>query len=285
MFDDILELNDLFEKKYFENPLCETLKILNVLSNGLISKVDISYLKKKGCNLESIVDKRKAGIPIEYILGLGCFYGQTFICEPGALIPREETELLVNVTINNIKNMQNESVLNIVDMGTGCGSIAVSIALNTERTKLFASDLNSETVAIAKKNISKFKLEERITLLQGDLFAPLSGSGLEKKMDLVVCNPPYIPSTSLKNMASEIIENEPEEAFNGGSFGIEFYRRLIKDSLIYLKPEGLLIFEIGIGQEKLVSRLFAKNEGYKDLEYVDDGENVRVICARKTSSI
>lgn len=281
MFNNFLKLYDLFKEKNIGNPLGETLKVFNILSNGLIGKIDQSFLGKDQFDPERIVAKREIGMPIEYVLGLGCFFDQTFICEPGALIPRSETELLVQVALNNIKKLPQESILNVVDMGTGCGSIAISIALNAKATKLFASDLNTETVAIAKKNIAKFQLEDRITLFQGDLFAPFDGQGLEKKIDMIVCNPPYIPSTSLKKMAAEIIDYEPVEAFNGGSFGIEFYRRLIQNSLTFLKPQGFLAFEIGVGQEKLVSRIFTKNKGYKNLAYFDDGKNVRVISAQK----
>ena len=281
MFYNFLKLYDLFKERNIENPLDETLKAFNILSDGRIHKIDQAFSGKDQSDLESIVSKRETGMPIEYALGLGRFFDQTFICEPGALIPREETELLVRVALDNIKKLPSESVLNVVDMGTGCGSIAISIALNTKATQLFASDLNKETVAIAQKNITKFQLENRITLFQGDLFAPFEGQGLEEKIDMIVCNPPYIPSTSLKKMAAEIIDYEPVEAFNGGSFGIEFYRRLIQSSLIFLKPQGFLVFEIGVGQEKLVTRIFTKNKGYKNLEYFDDGENVRVISAQK----
>lgn len=283
MFDDFYKLLEMFEKSMIENPLNETLKVFNLLSNNSLSKIDLSVLENNEQSIQNVIEKRKNGLPLEYILGIGNFFGNTFCCEPGALIPREETELLVNTVLNRIMNIQqaNLQTLNIVDMGTGCGSIAVSIALNSIKTNLFASDLKPETVAVAKKNITKFHLDERVALFQGDLFAPFEGKGLENNIDIVVCNPPYIPSTSLKNMASEIINYEPEEAFNGGAFGIEFYRRLIKDSLIFLKPNGLLLFEIGEGQEKIVSRLFTKIDGYENIEYVDDGKNVRVICVRK----
>ena len=281
MFDNFLKLYDLFKEKNIENPLGETLKVFNILSDGRIHKIDQAFNGKDHYDLESIIAKRENGMPVEYALGLGRFFDQTFICEPGALIPREETELLVQVALDTIKKLPQNSVLNVVDMGTGCGSIAISIALNTKAAQLFASDLNKETVAVAQKNIAKFQLENRITLFQGDLFAPFDGHGLEEKIDMIVCNPPYIPSTSLKKMAAKIIDYEPVEAFNGGSFGIEFYRRLILNSLIFLKPRGFLTFEIGVGQDKLVTRLFTKNKGYKNLEYFDDGENVRVISAQK----
>lgn len=278
MFKDFFYLKELFEKHDFDNPLMETLKILNILTGGSIEKQTVAKIECEIGDLGILLTKRKQGIPIEYVLGRGLFYGQSFICQPGALIPRKETELLVDVAIKKIKT---ESLSTIVDMGTGCGSIAISIALHTENTSIFASDLNESTVSVASKNIEKFNLENRITLFQGDLFEQFPDKGLENQIDVVVCNPPYIPTTSLKNLKSEGIDHEPEEAFNGGAFGVAFYQRLFKESLIYLKPEGHLVFEIGVGQEKLVSRLFSKNDGYHKFESFDDGENIRVICARK----
>lgn len=281
MFEPFLKLLNEFENKGIENPLVETLKVFNVLTRNAINGADFSILDEKGLCFDDLVAKRLEGVPLEYILEAGVFFGKPFICLPGALIPREETELLVRTVLDRIDKVQNGRELRIVDMGTGCGSIAVSIALNTNRTSVYASDLNAETVAVARKNIEKYHLSDRITLFQGDLFEPFKCHDLAGKIDIVVCNPPYIPSTSLKNMASEIINHEPEEAFNGGAFGIEFFRRLIRDSLIYLKPEGMIFFEIGAGQDKLVSRLFHKIDGYEDVEYVDNGDVVRVIGARK----
>ena len=96
---------------------------------------------------------------------------------------------------------------------------------------------------------------------------------------MIVCNPPYIPTGSLKNMPSLIIENEPKEAFDAGPFGINFYRRLIKNSPLYLKPQGILVFEIGAGQENLVTRILEKSGSYDKIEYYDDGEQIRAISA------
>ena len=212
---------------------------------------------------------------------MGSFYGNLFHCETGALIPRDETELLVSKALSFIKGFTDKEHVNVVDMGTGCGSIAISIALNDVRTNVIASDLNESTILVAKKNVAKFQLEDRVKLLVGDLFAPFKGQGYDGNIDIIVCNPPYIPTTSLSKMESEIIDHEPKEAFDGGAFGINFYKRLIKDSLTYLKKDGILIFEIGQGQEKLVKRLFKKADDYQNIQFYDDGEHVRVISVMK----
>jgi release factor glutamine methyltransferase len=229
MFENFLSLYEIFKDNGHEESLEETLKIFNILSNGQLKSDDTSILKHSQKTLEEIVKRRLSGMPTEYALGLGTFYGRTFYTESGALITREETELLVDKALSVIKDRHSDSErLIIVDMGTGSGSIAISIALNTIGTEFYASDINADTVRIAKKNIHKFNLEDRITLLCGDKFEPYGGMGLEGHVDFVICNPPYIPSTSLKKMDSEIIDYEPKEAFIGGSFRIEFFSGLIE---------------------------------------------------------
>ncbi len=168
----------------------------------------------------------------------------------------------------------------IVDMGTGCANVAVSIAINTENTVVLASDLKQATINTAQKNVELHNISDRIRLFYGDLFAPIPET-YKMNIDMVVCNPPYIPSSSLKNLPKEIIEHEPKEAFDAGAFGINFYKRLIAEACTYLKPNGILIFEIGLGQEKLVTRLINKSKLYKKIEYYDDGQNIRVISMEK----
>ena len=281
MFADFYKIIEFFKNSNFDDPLYETLRVFDVLSNKSISRLDLSTVLKNEEHILSLVNQRSNNVPVEYILGMGSFYGNLFHCEPGALIPRDETELLVNKALDFIKGFTEKEYVNVVDMGTGCGSIAISIALNDVRTNVIASDLNESTIQVAKKNVAKFQLEDRVKLLVGDLFAPFEGQGYNGNIDIVVCNPPYIPTTSLNKMESEIIDYEPKEAFDGGAFGINFYKRLIKDSLPHLKKGGILIFEIGQGQEKLVKRLFKKAEDYQNIQFHYDGEHVRGIRGMK----
>ncbi len=281
MFENFKKVLELFTDFGVDNPLNETLHVFDVLSNKSISKLDLTAVFKNREDFLTLVEQRSEGRPIEYILGKGSFFGKMFYCDPGALIPREETELLVQKTLDCINSFSALDSVNVIDMGTGCGSIAISIALNDERTNVLASDLNKSTIAVATKNVVKFKLEDRVKLFIGDLFAPLIEEGYEGNIDIIVCNPPYIPTTSLSKMDSKIIDFEPTEAFDGGAFGLEFYRRLINDSLIFLKPGGVLIFEIGIGQEKLLKRIFKKTNSYKEQQLFDDGDHIRVISVVK----
>ena len=285
MFDDFVKVYDEFKRCKIEDPFIETLRLFDILTKRSLSKMKLSALSPGDIDISRLAQERKKGVPIEYVIGMAPFMGQMLYCSKNALIPREETELLTKVSLDYIKQkQQTEKDLTIIDMGTGCGNIAVSLALNSDNTTILASDLKSETIAVAQKNIDKFNLHKRVFLFHGDLFNPLMGLGYEGGVDIVVCNPPYIPTASLEKMESEIINNEPIEAFNAGHFGIDIFRRLINDAPLFLKSKGILVFEIGEGQEKLVGRLLKKKKDYNNIEYFDDGEKIRVMSAQYTSS-
>jgi release factor glutamine methyltransferase len=169
----------------------------------------------------------------------------------------------------------------VADIGTGCGNIAVSVALGTELARVLACDISPAAVEVAKENVLRYGLQDRVTVLCGDLFAPLCELGYKGKLDLVVCNPPYIPTSSLENLAPEVIDYEPRVALDAGAYGIDIFRRLILDSVAMLRPGGTLVFEIGAGQDKLVTRLLQRGRAYTDIQHYDDGVDVRVISAMK----
>jgi len=279
MFDDFLQSYDIFQKSGAENPLLETLRLFDLLSNGALRKTDLSGLK---IDLRQLAQRRKEGIPLEYIVEMATFMGLTLSCSPDTLIPREETELLVHVALDFIKKRPvAEEGVTVIDMGTGCGNTAVSIAINSDKAKILASDVCPAAVEVARDNVAKHGLHGRVLLFCGDLFAPFKGSGYEERIDLIVCNPPYIPTGSLSKLPPEVIDHEPKLALDAGSYGIDFYRRLIADSFSILKPKGALVFEIGVGQEKLVTRLLQKRKGYEDIDYFDDGAHIRVVSTVK----
>jgi len=283
MFEDFLQAHNVFQKHGTANPLLDTVRLFDILSNGALRKIDLSLLKQENMDLHHLAEKRKEGMPIEYGIGMATFMGLIFYCSPDTLIPREETELLVEVALDFIKKkLEFEDDLTVIDMGTGCGSIAVSLAMHSDNTtKILAADISASAIEVAQKNVNKFNLQERVSLFCGDLFSPFHGLGYEEKIDLVTCNPPYIPTASLLKLSQEIIDHEPKVALDAGAFGIAIYRRLISDSLSILRPKGILVFEIGVGQEKLVTRLIERNNSYENIRYFDDGTHIRVVSAEK----
>ncbi|MBU1043560.1 MAG: peptide chain release factor N(5)-glutamine methyltransferase [Candidatus Omnitrophica bacterium] len=282
MFDEFVEIYALFEKQKFADPLLETLRLFNLGSKGTLAQVELPFFKNNKIDIDSLVQKRKQGVPLEYIMGEAAFMGNLFFCTQDTLIPTEYTKLLVDTALDFIEKRQEfECKQTLIDMGTGCGNIAISIAMHSNNTKVLASDLSPEAVEVAQKNVNRFNLQEKVSLFCGDLFAPFQTAEYSGKIDIVVCNPPYIPTSSLSKMAPEIINFEPHLALDAGPYGINIFRRVITDSLLVLKPKGILCFEIGLGQEKLVGRLLEKNENYEQVEYYKDQGLIRVISAIK----
>lgn len=279
MFSGFHQTYNAFVQAGLENPLEETLTLLDFLTNGAFSQMAAVALHENQANLSQILEKRRQGMPWEYVLERTYFMGLALTCTPAALIPRRETELLAKTVLAAVAQLDQGSAM-IIDMGTGSGNIAVSVAFHEPNVQVLASDVSVEAVALARQNAARYQLQDRVSLFCGDLFTPLQNLGYEGKVDIVVCNPPYIPTASLGKLAAEIIDFEPVVALDAGPYGINIYRRLVSDALLFLKPGGLLAFEIGAGQEKIAERLLQKTGGYGTISTVRDENGViRVITA------
>lgn len=190
---------------------------------------------------------------------------------PGVLVPRRETEILGRRAIEILGRIAGAPV--VVDMCCGSGNLALAIAHHCPPARLWAADLTDSTVALARRNILRHSMTERISIRQGDLFAALAHDGLAGGIDMVVCNPPYISSSRLANESAHLLENEPRAAFDGGPYGISILQRLVNEAVGYLKPGGWLLFEFGEGQERLVASLLARTKSYGDPSFaVADGK-------------
>lgn len=281
MIEKLAEIYAEFKKQGVDDPLSETLHLADLISGGALRRADLSLIGE-GVDLADIVRQRSEGKPLEYILGVAPFLGELLECREGALIPREETELLTLTCLGFIGRQKEAGVEEpkIIELGTGSGNIAVLLALKTEKAEIYASDISEEAVEVAASNVERCGVTKKITLVAGDMYEPMRGRGLEGNTDLVVCNPPYIPSTSVDKLDPGIIEHEPRVALDAGAYGIDIFQRLIKGAPEFLRPGGMLAFEIGAGQEKIVARLFRKaGELYSNVDQVDDGARVRVFTA------
>lgn len=287
MFEFIYQLHDAFAQTGLPDPWQETLHLCDILSGGALRGLDgrsLHTLTPQTLSLDDIVAQRQQGVPLEYILGQTVFMGRPFTCTPATLIPRAETELLVKTVLNHAAGLATDT-LTIVDVGTGSGNIAVSLALALPHSRVFALDISPEAVAQAQQHVTTYQLQDRVSVRCGDLFAPVSEDGLAEAVDIVVCNPPYIPSGSLSKMAEEIVAHEPLVALDAGPYGINIFRRLVSDALTYLRPGGLLAFEFGAGQAVLVQRLVQKSGGYTPCQLVPDHTGTpRVLQTQKSIS-
>lgn len=278
MFTRFLQSYQAFQQAGVSEPLLETLHLFDILSKGALRQADAEFSEEA---LMGVVAHRQMGGPLEYGIGRSLFMGLELLCSPAALIPRQETELLVKTALSLIAQKPANMPLRVVDMATGSGNIAVSLAYYAPNVHVIASDISPEAIELARQNSVKLGLQTRISLMCGDAFAPVYAAGHEGKIDMVVCNPPYVPTNSLSKLPTAIREHEPVLAFDAGPYGINFYRQLVNDSCALLKSGGVLIFEIGSGQDKLVKRLLEREPHYGEIHYYNDGEEIRVISAVK----
>ena len=245
-------------------------------------------------------EKRRRRIPLAQILGRQSFYGLDFFVNEDVLIPRADTECLVDLVLedyadlakqagktyaekrnsehvsnkheDNVENEANSSSLKILDLCTGSGCIGISVAKHLPYQELLLVDLSEKALAVAKKNAEKH-LGENVTLLQSDLLTGVQG----KKFSLLLSNPPYIVSRVIPGLEREVSEYEPKMALDGGGDGLVFYRRIAKEAKAVLLPGARLYLEIGYDQGESVKDIFQK-EGYEAVEVFPDlAGNPRVL--------
>ncbi len=231
------------------------------------------YLTKKELELiSSALERRIKGEPLQYILGKVEFMGLELKVNEDVLIPRPETEILVETAL---KYAGNEKSPKILDLGTGSGCIAIALAKNLADTKIDASDISPEALRMAKQNAELNKA--KINFIQSDLFKGLRN----KQYAIIVSNPPYVEEAQIGRLQPEL-RFEPRVALSGGMDGLDFYRRIITESADYLNRNGLLIMEIGFGQRPGLEKIFLDSEKLRIIEVIKDYNNIdRVIVARK----
>ena len=222
------------------------------------------------------IAERRRGKPLQYLLGSQEFRGLEFEVTPAVLIPRPETELLVEAAVERFS--EGNPVL--ADVGTGSGCIAVATAKALPGASLIATDLSEDALSVARRNASRHNVSEQIQFLPGDLLLPLSPLGMDEKLDCVLSNPPYVAERDLPALQREVRDWEPRMALVAGFTGLEVYRRLLPQALRFLKPGGTLILEIGYNMQPEIAELFDaawKLEGIRD----DFSGIPRIVVAQK----
>ncbi|CAG9620117.1 Release factor glutamine methyltransferase [Sutcliffiella rhizosphaerae] len=213
------------------------------------------------------VHKHVAGIPVQYLMGKEEFYGRNFFVSEEVLIPRPETEELVVGVLERIsKHFPTDEKINVVDVGTGSGAIAVTLALENSRLSVQATDIAGESLEVAMDNAEALQAE--VEFLQGDLLLPFIEQ--EIKVDVVVSNPPYIPEQEYKGLSTVVKDFEPYRALVGGVSGLEFYERFMEELPQVLKDRAIVAFEVGMGQGEAVKMLLEKTFPQASVEVVLD---------------
>lgn len=249
----------------YTDPIYETRRILSFLLNK-----DLSYLVAHDSELLDstveeryfeILDKRKNGMPIQYILGEEDFYGRNFKVLKDVLIPRQDTEISVETLLKIIKNSK---INNMLEIGCGTGIVGISVDLET---KIDVTAIDISKRAIENSIINKEKLGSGIKIMKSDLF-----SNIKESFDLIYSNPPYIKSDEIEKLQVEVRKHEPRLALDGGEDGLHFYRKIIEKAPEYLNDRGYLVFEIGHDEAKDICALMEDKfdvEVIKDLSKLD----------------
>jgi release factor glutamine methyltransferase len=197
---------------------------------------------------------------------------------PGALIPRAETELCGRTAIAKLRE-HGGTVL--VDVCCGTGNLACAIAIALPAVRGWALDLTDGCVSLARANVARLGLGDRLQVAQGDLFAPLVGQDKDGTIDVITANPPYISTARLAQR--DDLGGEPREAFDGGPYGVTIHQRVARDAMALLRPGGWLIMEFGLGQERQLEHVISRSRGYQQVELFHDAEGApRVVAARRS---
>jgi release factor glutamine methyltransferase len=260
-------------------------EMLNCDRTSLYLNRELCLDNGKSHLISSILKRRIKGEPIQYILGRLEFMGLEFRLTPDVFIPRPETEILVETVSNLIECLMfNLRCLNILEIGTGSGCIAISLAKFLPSVRIIATDISTSALKIAEENSHLNKTEDRIQFIQADIFNIKHKTLNIKQFDIIVSNPPYIPTGEIKNLEPELAY-EPRISLDGGRDGLDFYRRIIQEAPTYLnRGKSFLILEMGYNQCSAIKELFNSAKNFRIIEIVKDYNNIdRVIVAQYKS--
>lgn len=240
----------------------------------LLTHPEHELTERQTNHYQAAIARRALHEPVQYIIGTQEFYGRPFIVNPLVLIPRPETEHLVETVVALARSF---AAPRIVDIGAGSGAISVALAHHLPKARITTTDLSEAALAIARENVRSNGVADRICFLQGDLLAPLAG----EKFDIIVSNPPYVPARDRDSLSVEVREYEPLLALFAGEDGLDIYRRLIPAAFVALTSGGFIALEIGYGQADAVQN-FLRAAGFAQIEFTPDLQSIpRVAAAQR----
>jgi release factor glutamine methyltransferase len=256
----LLEASTLIARRDAELLLAHTLRQPRI---WLLAHPEAALTEAEAASFLTLTGRRAAGEPVQYLTGTQEFYGLELRVTPAVLIPRPETEHLVEAALawseTQIKPLR------FLDIGTGSGAIAIAIAANQPAAEIVATDISSATLAIARDNALRLGVASRIRFLESDLFSALDPTDIP--FDAILSNPPYVPITDAPTLQREVVAHEPHTALFAGPNGLDIYRRLIPAAYTALRPGGLLALEIGFGQRNALTELLT---GWLNIRFVND---------------
>jgi release factor glutamine methyltransferase len=250
---------------------------------GLYARLHTVLSPPQIAAFQQLIHRRLQHEPVQYITGVQEFWSLEFTVTPAVLIPRPETELVIETALrllSQVSSLKSQVSSPILDVGTGSGCIAIALATELPTAEIWATDISAEALAVAEANAQRHHVHQRIRFLQGSVFAPLANQS--QGFDVIVSNPPYIARDGLRTLQPEVRDWEPRHALDGGNDGLDFYRQLLNEASEYLTPNGWLVLEIGHGQEVVLMPMIKGHPEFADHFCVSDYEGRgRVIAARK----
>jgi release factor glutamine methyltransferase len=247
--------------------------------------------------LREFIKRRGQREPLQHILGSTSFCGYEIAVNRRALVPRPETELLAEQGWNFLVT-RHSPLVTALDFGTGTGCIAIALAAKCSTVKIVATDISADSLALAKENATRNSVTERIEFLQGDGFAALNARWGERprepkesyqdgspgislhQFDLIISNPPYIPSAEIETLQPEVRNFDPRGALDGGADGLDFYRKLAAEAKSLLKPDGKIMLEFGDGQADAIKRIFENEKWIVEAVKEDYSQRARILIAK-----
>ncbi|MCM8784763.1 MAG: peptide chain release factor N(5)-glutamine methyltransferase [Candidatus Omnitrophica bacterium] len=268
---DLLKLTkDEFQKYNIDSPYLEAEIIISEvlkIERHKIYTENIKVSESKYKKIKELVEKRKRRVPLPYLIKKVYFYDCEFKIEKGVFIPRPETELLVEKTINIYRQYFYPEKVKILDIGTGTGNISITLAKNIENCEVIGVDISKKSLRIAYENSILNKVEKKVKFLFSDVF-----ENIDDKFELIVSNPPYIKEDEYEKLAEEI-KKEPKKGLVAGKDGLKIIKKIIEKVSYYLKKKGFLIIEIGYNQVKEIKKFIPKElclfEIKKDFSFCD----------------
>ena len=295
----VKEMLTMGEKQLMDSDIADATRDCKILYCYMMdipfSKIILEYqeeLQDRLCDKYfELIDRRSNGEPVQYIMGSQEFMGLEFIVNENVLIPRQDTETLVEdaLEIINTGTLRGEDMdvkrkeWDILDLCTGSGAIGVSLARIANKVNVTCSDISEGAIKVAKENAQKHGVAKSVKFEQGDLFKPFSKHFRKQKFDMIISNPPYIKSSVIPTLQKEVCEHEPLSALDGGESGLDFYEKIVSGVGSHLRKGGVLLLEIGHDQGEAVSGLLSRNGDFTSIRVLQDLANRdRIVFAKKS---
>ena len=295
----VKEMLTMGEKQLMDSDIADATRDCKILYCYMMdipfSKIILEYqevLQDRLCDKYfELIDRRSKGEPVQYIMGSQEFMGLEFIVNENVLIPRQDTETLVEdaLEIINTGTLRGEDMdvkrkeWDILDLCTGSGAIGVSLAIIANKVNVTCSDISEGAIKVAKENAQKHGVAKSVKFEQGDLFKPFSKHFRKQKFDMIISNPPYIKSSVIPTLQKEVCEHEPLSALDGGESGLDFHERIVSGVGGHLRKGGVLLLEIGHDQGEAVSGLLSRNGDFTSIRVLKDLANRdRIVFAKKS---